>query len=87
SGTISAGVTITTTSLPTPVIGVAYNQTVATSGGTAPVTFAVTTGALPAGLSLNAATGAITGTPTTAGAHSFTITATDANSLTDDQSY
>ena len=78
---------ITTTSLPTPVIGVAYNQTVATSGGTAPVTFAVTTGALPAGLSLNAATGAITGTPTTAGAYSFTITATDANSLTDDQSY
>jgi len=87
SGTIGAGVTITTTSLPTPVIGVAYNQTVATSGGTAPVTFAVTTGALPAGLSLNAATGAITGTPTTAGAYSFTITATDANSLTDDQSY
>jgi len=36
-------------------------------------------GVLPAGLTLNAATGALTGTPTTAGAFSFTVRATDAN--------
>ena len=41
--------------------------------------FHVSSGALPTGLSLNSATGAITGTPTTAGTFTFTITATDAN--------
>ncbi|MGR4862194.1 putative Ig domain-containing protein [Caulobacter sp. LARHSG274] len=87
SGTISAGVTITTLTLPTPVLGQSYSQTIVTSGGTAPVTFAVTSGALPAGLSLNASTGAVTGTATAAGAYSVTITATDANSLTDAKTY
>ncbi|MBI1686998.1 autotransporter domain-containing protein, partial [Caulobacter hibisci] len=62
-------------------------QTVVTSGGTAPVTFAVTTGALPTGLTLNASTGAISGTATAAGAYSFAVTAIDANSLTDAQTY
>lgn len=42
------------------------------------VTFAVTTGSLPAGLSLNNSTGAITGTPTAAGDSTFTVTATNA---------
>ncbi len=87
SGTIAAGVAITTASLPTPVLGQAYSQTVATTGGGAPVTFAVTGGTLPAGLSLNASTGAITGTATTAGAYSLTITATDTNGLTDAKTY
>ena len=35
----------------------AYSQTVTASGGTGPYTYAVSTGALPAGLSLNASTG------------------------------
>jgi hypothetical protein len=51
---------------------------VSASGGTAPYTFAIASGALPLGLSLNASTGAITGTPTTSGASNFTIRATDA---------
>lgn len=42
------------------------------------VTFAVTSGSLPAGLSLNSSTGAITGTPTAAGDSTFTVTATNA---------
>ncbi|PVM94036.1 putative Ig domain-containing protein, partial [Caulobacter endophyticus] len=87
SGTISAAVAITTTSLPTPVLGQAYSQTVATSDGTAPVTFAVNTGSLPTGLTLNASTGVLSGTATAAGAYSFAITATDANSLTDAKTY
>jgi hypothetical protein len=41
------------------------------------VTWTVPVGALPAGLSLNAGTGAITGTPTTIGTTSFTVKATD----------
>src|ERR1051326_3909896 len=49
------------------------------SGGTSPYAFAVSSGALPAGLVLNGATGAITGSPTTPGTFTFSITATDAN--------
>lgn len=47
------------------------------SGGTGAVTYAVTNGALPAGLTLNPSTGAITGTPSVSGAYHFTIGATD----------
>jgi hypothetical protein len=54
----------------------AYTATVTASGGVGTVSYAVTDGALPAGLSLNSATGAITGTPSAAGTDNFTITAT-----------
>lgn len=39
--------------------------------------FSVAAGALPTGMSLNASTGALTGTPTVAGANSFSIRGTD----------
>jgi hypothetical protein len=65
---------------------VAYSATVATTGGTAPIAFAITAGTLPTGLALNTATGAITGTPTSAGTYAFTIRATDANAITATQS-
>jgi hypothetical protein len=42
----------------------------------------VTSGSLPAGLVLNATTGTISGTPTTAGTYAVTITATDAGDAT-----
>jgi hypothetical protein len=69
---------ITTTTLPAATIGTAYSQTIAVTGGTAPYTFAVS-GSLPAGLSLNTSTGVISGTPTTAGSSTFTITVTDSS--------
>ncbi len=50
-------VLVTTTALPTASLGLAYSQTLAASGGTAPYTWAVTSGALPAGLSLSAVLG------------------------------
>src|SRR5205085_1349699 len=75
---IAAALTITTSSLPGATLGIAYSQTVASSGGTAPLAWSVTGGALPAGLSLNAATGAISGTPTTALTASFTLHVVDA---------
>ena len=56
-----------------------YSQALSASGGLAPYAYAVTAGALPAGLTLNAATGTISGTPSLAGSYSFTVTATDAN--------
>lgn len=67
------------TSLPAPTVGTAYSQTVAASGGVAPYTYAVSAGALPAGLTLDAATGAIRGTPTASGASTFAIRATDSS--------
>jgi len=69
--------TITTSSLPADTVGIAYNQTLQATGGTAPYTWAVLSGSLPTGLSLNTSTGAITGTPTTAGTSSFTAKVTD----------
>ena len=54
----------------------AFTDGVAASGNPAP-TYAITAGVLPAGLSLNTSTGAITGTPTTHGAYDFTVTATN----------
>ena len=73
----------TITLLPAPPLPqgtrlVAYNQTITAGGGTVPYTFIVTAGALPAGLSLTSG-GLISGTPTTAGTFTFTVTATDAS--------
>ncbi|HEX7154120.1 MAG TPA: ice-binding family protein [Thermoanaerobaculia bacterium] len=71
-------ITINPASLPNGSVGTPYNQVVSATGGTAPYTFSVSSGALPSGLLLNPATGAITGSPTTAGTFNFTITAVDA---------
>jgi hypothetical protein len=69
--------TITTSSLPNGQVGVAYQATLTATGGTAPLSWALTTGTLPAGLTLTGATGLISGTPTasaTAVALTFTVT-------------
>jgi len=76
-------ITVTPATLPAGVVGNPYSQTVSASGGTGSYTYAVSSGALPTGLSLNTGTGAITGTLTAAGVFSFIITATDANGCTD----
>lgn len=70
-------ITLSPTTLPNGLVGSAYNQTVtaAPALNTGSYSYAVTTGNLPAGLSLNPATGAITGNPTTGGTSNFTITA------------
>ena len=64
--------------------GVSYSQTLSANGGSAPYTFSST--ALPAGLSLDGS-GALSGTPTTAGPATFTVTATDANNFTGSRFY
>jgi hypothetical protein len=77
--TAAPAITFTTTSLPSSVLGDTYAGQVTATGGAGTLTYAVTAGSLPAGLTM-AATGAITGKSTTAGASSFTVTASDAYS-------
>ena len=69
---------VTTTSLPGGTTGTAYSTTLQASGGTTPYSWSVSAGTLPAGLSLVASTGVISGTPTAAGTASFTVQVTDA---------
>ncbi|MEP7365579.1 MAG: putative Ig domain-containing protein, partial [Acidobacteriota bacterium] len=76
---INAGLSITSTSQPpTAIIGTAFQFALTAAGGTQPYTWSVASGTLPAGLTLNAANGAITGTPTTAGSSTVTIEVKDA---------
>lgn len=80
---ISEALTITTTSLPNARVGRSYNRTLQRSGGVSPFTWSVTP-ALPDGLALNPATGAITGTPElgSLGTYSLTFTVEDSSTPT-----
>ena len=87
--TITTGcptITIDQLTLPNGTVGAAYNQTLTASGGNGAITWSVT-GTLPAGLSLNTTTGALTGTPTSTASQTFSITATDANNCTGSRSF
>ncbi|WP_202615954.1 putative Ig domain-containing protein, partial [Arthrobacter sp. H-02-3] len=75
--TTTAPLTITTTSLPTATTGTAYRTTLTGTGGTGPYMWAITTGTLPPGLTLEPTNGTITGIPTSAITSNLTITLTD----------
>lgn len=80
--TINPALSITTTTLPASTLGTAYRQNIQTSGGTLPITWSVTSGSLPAGLTLagNAmGVGMVSGTPTATGTSTFTVTAKDSS--------
>jgi hypothetical protein len=82
-------ITIAPTTLPGGTVGGAYSQALTATGGAAPYTWTLfppstsgpPVGALPAGLTLNATTGLISGTPITAGTTNFTVLATDASGV------
>lgn len=63
-GKTTTTVSISTGALPNGQVGIAYSATLGATGGTAPYAWSLTSGVLPAGLSLSASTGAISGTPT-----------------------
>jgi len=76
----AAPLVMTTTSMPTGTVSVAYSATLTANGGTTPYTWSIPSGSLPGGLALNAASGAITGTPTNTGTFTFTARVSDAGS-------
>src|ERR1700683_649089 len=81
SGTKSGGSpTITTTSIPsTATVGLAYaGATISTSGGTPPLSYSVSSGQLPSGITLSR-TGSISGTPRAAGTFMFVVQVQDSN--------
>jgi hypothetical protein len=93
TGTINPGgsvLTLLTTNLSTIAAGISYSFPLAATGGTSPYTFSVAAGALPTGLSLDPATGIISGTPaiTTGGqAYSVSIRVTDSSAQSQTNSF
>jgi hypothetical protein len=81
--TVGPGVVITNTSLAMGMIGVFYSQTLIATGGQAPYTWQMAAGgSLPPGLSLNSATGVISGMPLYGSSLTFSVKATDSLGLT-----
>lgn len=67
---------IVTPTLPGGTAGSTYVASIEVTGA-GPISLAVTAGSLPSGLSLDPVTGALSGTPTSAGTFTFTVTATN----------
>jgi len=76
---IIAGPALSFPAPPSGEIGTAYSDTLAASGGTGAYTWSVSSGSLPAGITLGSTTGTLAGTPTAAGTFSFTVQVTDAD--------
>lgn len=73
---VTTPLTVSTSSLPNGTLGVSYSQTLAATGGTPPYVWSAT--GLPAGLTLGASTGVLSGIPTAAGTQTVAIIVTDA---------
>jgi hypothetical protein len=78
--TVNAALAVTTTSLPGAQVGKAYTATLAATGGTAPLTWSIAAGSLPAGLSFTPSSGVIAGTPQAAvNSDALSFAVTDSN--------
>jgi hypothetical protein len=66
-------------------VGTPYSSALSVTGGSAPYTYSISSGSLPPGITLNTSTGAISGTPTTAGTYTFTSKVVDAKGKSDTQ--
>lgn len=88
--TPAPALTIVTTSLPDGVTGIPYSATITAQNGVQPYSWFVASGQLPPGLTLSP-TGTpsttLSGTPTTAGAYTFTVRVKDSGNNWDDQQF
>src|SRR5215467_1936438 len=75
----TATLQIASTTIPSGQVRLAYSTTLMATGGMAPYSWGINSGSLPAGLSLNAATGQITGTPAQSGSYSFAVQVKDSS--------
>jgi putative Ig domain-containing protein len=82
-----ATITLAPDTLPQLLPNVFYDATITPTGGVAPYTFAVTSGSLPTGLTLDPNTGELSGTTTDTGNFTFTVTVTDAAGCTGSHDY
>jgi hypothetical protein len=94
SGSVSLAVVaptlaITTTAVPIAKVGTNYSAVLATTGGTLPFTWSLTSGTLPRGIALNAAGGILSGTPLQFGTGAILVKVTDSSTpqMTDSATY
>ncbi|WP_326554503.1 putative Ig domain-containing protein [Micromonospora sp. NBC_01813] len=81
--TVTPPPNIVIASVPLAEVNAPYSLRPTVVGGLAPYVWSISSGILPPGLTLNPATGEISGRPTTAGTYSFGLRVTDAAGLTD----
>lgn len=86
-GNTPQALAISTLALPAAVANSGYSVNLTATGGTQPYSWSISSGTLPAGLSLNASTGVISGSTTVVGSTSLTVQVTDSASHSVAQSY
>jgi hypothetical protein len=79
-------INLTPAALPAGSVGQNYNQSITATGGTPPISFSVTSGSLPGGLTFSS-DGLLSGMPTAQGTFNFTVTATDSGSCSGSPGY
>ncbi|HLI56010.1 MAG TPA: putative Ig domain-containing protein [Actinomycetota bacterium] len=75
-----ASLLVSTLSLPNGTVSEPYLTTLGATGGVGPYAWSLSSGTLPAGLSLSGSTGVIAGTPTTPGTAAITVAVQDSSS-------
>ncbi|MEP7353303.1 MAG: Ig domain-containing protein, partial [Acidobacteriota bacterium] len=85
--TILPQLILNTTTIPNAAVGTPYSLPLAASGGETPYTWTLTSGTLPSGLTLNANSGTIEGTPLNASSTNFTLRVTDNGGRIDSRAF
>ncbi|MFN0112509.1 MAG: putative Ig domain-containing protein, partial [Blastocatellia bacterium] len=80
-------ITISPTTLASGQLGQPYSRQLTQTGGAGTIAWTISAGALPNGMTLNASTGLLSGTPVASGTFTFTVKATDAGGCMGTQAY